>query len=318
MQENILMIKNIFFIFIALFMISSCSDTEKIRSLKKDLSSERQTSQQLWSDRSNLRNELSKIKASLERSNRKIYSFQKDQQFTKDMIALLANGQSKEAISIAKTIDQGWFDEIDRQMISQNKILADMKAKEKIREEEQNNRVKNREKEFYEFILSIIILLLKSLVVGVLLVCFILIGFLIYKGKGTTDKLIRAGGVIAFLMLYFLSSFSGYSISSLMLSSIIIGFPLLSIGAHWIIPFIVGGVFAGLLRKQLIEREWYAERWIIVIITLLFCMLLDVFLKVETNIGDQSVPIANATFVAGLFLTLFFTLKPKDLEKIEI
>ena len=95
-----------------------------------------------------------------------------------------------------------------------------------------------------------------------------------------------------------------------MLSSAIAGMPLVEISAHWALPFIIGIFFAYLMRKQLLEKKCYSERWLIVLTTLLFCMLLDVFIKVEANIGNQDIPIANATFVIGLFLTLFFKLEP--------
>lgn len=302
------------FSLICLIIISGCEDSSKVDALRDSLREEQSKSARLWNERSNLRNELSNIKEKLEESNNKIKSFQKDQEFTKNMIALLANGQSSDAIKIAKNIDQGWFDEIDKQMITQNKLLADMKRQANIREEREKIELKVKEKELHLFFVNVVIIFLKVLIVGVQLSCLSLIGLLIYKGNGIADQLIRSAGVIAFFIIYFLSSFQGISISSLMLSSAVLSTPIFQLGAQWAIPFIAGVFFSFLIQKQLLETSHLGERWLIVITTLLFCMLLDVFLKVDTTISNQHLPIANATFVVGLFLTLFFKFEPSEMK----
>ena len=77
------------------------------------------------------------------------------------------------------------------------------------------------------------------------------------------------------------------------------------------LPFFTGLIFAILIKKQ-IEEEFYSSRWLIIVSTLLFCILLDVFINVKIELNNQSIPIANANFIIGLFMSLFFNIKPKE------
>ncbi|MDP8162310.1 hypothetical protein QJU89_02735 [Pasteurella skyensis] len=302
-------LKSILIFLLSIFILVGCGDSEKVKDLKYELREAQSTNSRLWNQRAQLREELYSVKTALEKSNKKISSFQKDQQFTKDMIALLASGQIEDAIKIAKSINQGWFDEIDRQIIFQNKLLADMKREEMLRKEKDKIQANVKIKNFIEFMTTVFVWGIQLLVASVVLVCLILMGFLIYKGVNIYDQLVRAGGVLSFLIIYFVASFYGYSISSLMLNS---AMPLL--WKHTVqeaVPLVAGITFAIIIKYQIAKEHFYAERWVIVITTLLFCTLLDVFLNVEMNVGNHTLSISNVTFVVGLSLTLFFYNKPQ-------
>ncbi|CAM3738325.1 hypothetical protein [Pseudoalteromonas maricaloris] len=306
-KKALIVINLIFFSLI----LSGCSDSRKIENLKQQLQDSSERNQTLWRERNELRSEISRVRNELEFSKVKIQEFQEDHKLTKDMVALLATGKYQDAIEVAKSIDQGWFDEIDRQVLAQNKLISELKRESEIRKVQDKMNTKELENDFHEFIVTSVIMVLKALIVVVLSSSFACVCFLIYKGVDLSDKLVRSAGVIGFLILYFISSFYGYSLSSLMLNSAVVSAPLLQVFIQWAVPFVAGGFFAFTIKRQLKKEKFHGERWLIVVTTLLFCMLLDVFFRVKTGLAEHDIPIANATFVVGLFITLFFHLKPE-------
>jgi hypothetical protein len=293
------------------FFITGCGKSDKIERLENSLYNCEQSKSNLWDQRRSLQNEIYAIETKLEESNQKIKSFQQDQDFTQQMIKMLAIGESDKAMKIAKSIDQGWFDEIDRQVLSQNELINEIKRKSEIRKEAHIS----EEKEFHTFMIKAIILLLKGLVILVLASSFILVLFLIYKGEDIQDKLVRVLGVISFMILYFMASFHQLSISSLMLKTTFATSEIFMLLTRDIVPFFVGLIFAILIKKHIEKDRLFSSRWLIIVSTLLFCTLLDVFLNVKTELNSHDIPVANATFIVGLFMSLFFVIKPNKSEE---
>lgn len=301
-----------------LTLLFGCSNSDKIREIESELQDERQTNSSLYAERNSLKEELEGIKERLAKSNETISSYQEDQRLTKDIIELLATengtGACKNAIEIAKRINRGYFDEIDRQMIVRAKKLEDMKQSNEERKLEEKLEKDKKRKEFHDSIASFTISCLKLLIYLILFLCVKLTILLVWFGSGIEEKLIRAGGVVAILISYFISSFYGYSLSSLMLSSTLHAqlYWWWDLCSYGVMPFAGGAFFALIIKHQIMEGHFYTERWIITVTTLLLCMLFDVFLNVEKTIGGHDIPVANATFIVGLFITLFIHVKPTN------
>lgn len=151
---------------------------------------------------------------------------------------------------------------------------------------------------------GILIFCVYILVIVVIVVGAVGIIYLCYRGGNLSDKLTRVGAVIAVVLAYLASS--AYNISA---SSLIIALPevlpteFVEI-AKSVLPLLLGAWFAWHVSKYLLS-DTQAERWSVVILTFLLCMFLDVLINTEMPVGDTSVPIANTSFVIGLFTTFF-------------
>jgi hypothetical protein len=112
---------HIYFICCLLFL-AGCSDSEsgKVANLETRLQESIELYDRVWKERNMLRQQVNRISSDLGSASNKLSNYEGDTDRTRKLITLLAAAKYEEATIVAKSIDQGIFDEFDEQVLFHN------------------------------------------------------------------------------------------------------------------------------------------------------------------------------------------------------